>query len=57
MPLADVDEIEDDASEFQHQHKRDFACNKDDLTSGHQEYLDCDSLLISFIYFQRKVKR
>jgi hypothetical protein len=38
-------------------HKRDFAGNNDDLTSGHREYLDCDFLLISFTYFQRKVKR
>jgi hypothetical protein len=32
MPLADVDEIEDDASDLDHQHKRDFAGNDDDLT-------------------------
>jgi hypothetical protein len=32
MPLADVDEIEDDASDFQHQYKRGFAGNNDDLT-------------------------
>jgi hypothetical protein len=32
MPLADVDEIENDSSEFEHQHKRDFAGNNDDLT-------------------------
>jgi hypothetical protein len=44
MPLVDLD-------------KRDFAGNNDDLISGHREYLDCDFLLISFIYFQRKVKR
>jgi hypothetical protein len=32
MPLADVDVIEDDSSEFEHQHKRNFAGNNDDLT-------------------------
>jgi hypothetical protein len=32
MPLADVDEIKDDASEFYHQHKPDFAGNNDDPT-------------------------
>jgi hypothetical protein len=30
MPLADIDVIEDDASE--HQHKRDFSGYNDDLT-------------------------
>jgi hypothetical protein len=47
MPLADVDEIEDDSSEFEHQHKRDFAGNNDDLTCSP----DIGNILIAIFYW------
>jgi hypothetical protein len=58
--LADVDEIEDDASDF----NTNTSAILQGITmtshalrpSGHREYLDCDFLLISVVYFQRKVK-
>jgi hypothetical protein len=46
MPLADVDEIEDDSSEFEHQHKSDFAGNNDDLTCSP----DIGNILIAIFY-------
>jgi hypothetical protein len=60
MPLAVVDEIEDDASEF----NTNTSAILQGITmtslalrpSGHREYLDRDFLFISVVYFQRKVK-
>jgi hypothetical protein len=57
MPLADVDEMM----------LQNFNTNTSEVLqgitmtslalrpSGHREYLDCDFLLISVVYFQRKV--
>jgi hypothetical protein len=55
MPLADVDDIEDDASQFY----TDTRAILQEITmtslalrpSGHREYLDRDFLLISVVYF------
>jgi hypothetical protein len=59
MPLADVDEIEEDASNF---NTNTSAILQGIMMtslalrpSGHREYLDRDFLLISVVYFQRKV--
>jgi hypothetical protein len=59
MPLADVDEIEDNASEFTNTSAILQEITMTSLAlrpSGHREYLDRDFLLISVVYFQRKVK-
>jgi hypothetical protein len=61
MPLADVDEIEEMLQNFNT--NRSAILQEITMTSlalrssGHQEYLDRDFLLISVVYFQRKVKR
>jgi hypothetical protein len=59
MPLADVGEIEEDASNF---NTNTSAILQGIMMtslalrpSGHREYLDRDFLLISVVYFQRKV--
>jgi hypothetical protein len=60
MPLADVDEIEDMFQNF----NTDTSAILQGITMtslalrppGHREYLDRDFLLISVVYFQRKVK-